>query len=525
MCGLMAITQKIDEGLFLKEFNRIYHRGPDQSKTYFSDGAMLGFHRLAIMDIDERGMQPMQNKHMHCLCNGEIYNYMQLRQHVSFQYQFQSESDCEVLLPMYDLYQERMFSLLDGEFALVLYNEKEDSMIAARDHLGIRPLFYGYLYNSGKIAFASEAKALHRLCSEIYPFPIGTYYKDGNFYRFHDCTKVKEFINDKNEIIYKEINQRLEAAVLKRMQADVEIGYLLSGGLDSSLVCAIASKHSKHPIKTFAIGMKEDAIDLTYAKQTAKAIGSEHTSFVIEPEEVMQLLNEVIWHLESYDITTIRASIGMYALCKKIRAATNIKVLISGEVSDELFGYKYCDYAPSPLAFQKESEKRMRELYMFDALRADRCISAHAMEARVPFSDREFTSYVMAIHPSIKMNSYGIGKYLLRAAFRNGYLPESILMREKAAFSDGVGHSLVDYLRTYAEYCYDDAQLSKAQQKYKHLPPLSKEALLYRDIFETCFHKRESLIKSYWMPNPNWPNCDVNDPSARVLPNYGASGY
>ena len=229
--------------------------------------------------------------------------------------------------------------------------------------------------------------------------------------------------------------------------------------------------------------------------------------------------------LATYDITTIRASMGMYLVCKYIHENTDIRVLLTGEISDELFGYKYTDFAPSAEEFQKESQKRIRELHYYDVLRADRCISVNSIEARVPFGDLDFASYVMAIDPQKKMNVYGKGKYLLRHAFEDGsYLPHDILMREKAAFSDAVGHSMVDYLKEYANGKYTDAEFEEKRKKYAHVPPISKESLLYREIFEKYYTGQSQMIPAFWMPNETWPGCKVDDPSARVLSNYGDSG-
>ena len=246
---------------------------------------------------------------------------------------------------------------------------------------------------------------------------------------------------------------------------------------------------------------------------------------IMTKEDVLGSLREVIRTLETWDITTIRASIGMYLLCKYIHEHTDLKVILTGEVSDELFGYKYTDFAPSPEEFQKESQKRMRELYMYDVLRADRCISANALEGRVPFADLDFVDYTMRIDPKKKMNTYNKGKYLLRHAFEGlNYLPQDILFREKAAFSDAVGHSMVDYLKEYADSLYTDEDVVNAKEKYPYCTPFTKESLLYRDIFESYYPGKAKWIKDFWMPNKTWENCDVNDPSARVLKNYGDSG-
>jgi asparagine synthase (glutamine-hydrolysing) len=323
--------------------------------------------------------------------------------------------------------------------------------------------------------------------------------------------------------VFTQINNKLSAAVVKRMTCDAPLGFLLSGGLDSSLVCGIAQKNSDHPIRTFAIGMEEDAIDLKYAKTVADYLGTDHTEVVINKADVLGALDSVIVSLESFDITTVRASLGMYLLCQHIHQNTDIKALMTGEVSDEIFGYKYTDYAPSPEAFQEEAEKRVRELYQYDVLRADRCISAHSLEARVPFSDSDFVQYVMSLNPEIKINSYGQGKYLLRKAFEGSLLPDSILYREKAAFSDAVGHSMVDEIKAYAESKYTDEEYESKIKQYSETPPISKESLLYREIFQSHFPNLQGMIPSFWMPNQSWENCDVDDPSARVLPNYGES--
>ena len=243
------------------------------------------------------------------------------------------------------------------------------------------------------------------------------------------------------------------------------------------------------------------------------------------PDDVISSLRDVIHLLGTYDITTIRASMGMYLVCKAIHETTDIRVLLTGEISDEIFGYKYTDFAPSAEAFQKEAEKRVRELHMYDELRADRCISVNSLEARVPFGDLDFVHYVMNLDPEMKINRYGKGKYLLRHAFEGlGYLPDSILWREKAAFSDAVGHSMVDDLKAYAETQYTDEEFEEKRKQYTHATPFTKESLLYREIFEEYYPGQSDMIVDFWMPNKEWEGCNVNDPSARVLSNYGDSG-
>ena len=510
--------------VFKKCLERTASRGPDDSRIVDTGSGLLGFNRLAIMGLSPEGMQPFELDGSYCVCNGEIYGFKKQRDElVKLGYSFKSGSDCEILLPLYFEYGVGMFEKLDAEFALIIYDGKSGEYIAARDPIGIRPLYYGYL-PSGEIAFASEPKCLVGLCGHILPFPPGHYYKGGKFFRYRDIAKVDKVCGDDLETVCTKIREKLIAGVEKRLVSDAKVGFLLSGGLDSSLVCAIAAKKSDKPIRTFAIGMDKDAIDLKYAKQAAEYIGSEHTEVFMTKEQVITSLEEVIKILGTFDITTVRASMGMYLLCKWIHENTDIRVILTGEISDELFGYKYTDFAPSAGAFQEEAVKRIRELHMYDVLRADRCISANSLEARVPFGDLDFVSYVMSVDPRKKLNTYGKGKYLLRHAFEGDYLPDEILWREKAAFSDAVGHSMVDDLKEYAEKFYTDEEFETLKSKYTHAAPFTKESLLYREIFEKYYPGQAEMIVDFWMPNKSWAGCNVSDPSARVLSNYGDSG-
>ncbi len=524
MCGLMVYAGKKENlNNFEENFKKLRHRGPDDTEIVARENVTFAFHRLAIMDLTSHGNQPFHFGESLLVCNGEIYNYKILKE--QYQYDYTSKSDCEVIIPVYQklgIYETA--KTLDGEFAFVLFDEKDGLLKAARDPMGIRPLFYGYDRHQ-KIMFASEIKVLTAYCEEIKPFPPGHIFDGKDIICYEDLSSVSAYSQDGLEDVCKNIFDKLVAGVKKRLVCDAPYGFLLSGGLDSSLVCAIAQKHSKNPIKTFAIGMREDAIDLKYAQQVADYIGCDHTAVYMTPEEVLASVKTVIYHLETWDITTIRASIGMYLVCKYVKEQTKLKVLLTGEVSDELLGYKYTDFAPSAEEFQQEAAKRIRELYIYDVLRADRCISANSLEARVPFSDTDFVKYVMSINPALKMNTYGHGKYLLRKAFDGqNYLPHDLLFREKAAFSDAVGHSMVDILKAEAEKNYSDSDVQNAKQKYSHGTPFTKESLWYRDIFEEFYPNRAQLIKDFWMPNQTWPNCQVTDPSARVLANYGKSG-
>ena len=515
----------ITESEFKLHLEKTTSRGPDDMRIVNLQNAILGFLRLSIMGLYENGMQPFERNRNYLVCNGEIYGFRKIKgELIADGITFKGDSDCEILLPLYEKYGTDMFAMLDAEFAAVIYDAKTESFIAARDPFGIRPLFYGYLQDGG-IAFASEPKNLVGLCDKITPFPPGYFYKDGEFVCYRDISHVETVYHDDIDTVCANIHDKLVAGVEKRLDADAPIGFLLSGGLDSSLVCAIAAKSSETPIKTFAIGMSEDAIDLKYAKETADFIGSDHTEVIISKDDVLAALDDVIAAEGTFDITTIRAGVGMYLVCKYVHEHTDIKVLLTGEISDELFGYKYTDFAPSAEAFQKEAEKRVKELHMYDVLRADRCISVHSLEARVPFGDLDFASYVMRIDPEMKLNKYNKGKYLLRKAFESDtILPESILWREKAAFSDAVGHSMVWYLKEYADNYYSDEEFNEKIKSYSHATPFTKESLLYREIFEKHYPGQGEMIVDFWMPNKTWEGCDVDDPSARVLSNYGDSG-
>ncbi len=527
MCGFSVYTggDKMLRLNVVSEFQKIKYRGPNNSVACdFGDKGWMGFHRLKIIDTTDDGNQPLIHKKLHLVANGEIYNYQSLMEEYQDRYEFQSESDCEVIIPMFqELGMLETAKRLDAEFVCVIYDADLDKYFAARDPVGIRPMFYGYA-SDGKIMFASEMKALSDLCDEVIPFPPGTIYDGENFIRFTDIAKVDGYIDDEMEEIFVKINKLLTKGVEKRLHADVPVGFLCSGGLDSSLVCAIATRIMDKPIKTFAVGIDKDPIDTKYARIVADYLGADHTEVLFTKQDIFDTLSTLIYNIETYDITTIRASMGMFLVSKYISENTDIKVLMTGEIADEIFGYKYTDFAPTPDAFQKEAEKRLKEIYMYDVLRADRSISSNGLEARVPFGDLDFVKYIMSIPPEKKMNFTGIGKYILRKAFEGDYLPHDILYREKAAFSDAVGHSVVDNLKAYAEEMYSDADLRASKHKYIHATPISKESLMYRNIFESHFPGRSETVIDFWMPNKEWENCDVNDPSARVLPNYGKSG-
>ena len=549
MCSILGYCGKNGDYTDIRSaLQRTRSRGPDAVRIVNSGNGWLGFNRLSIMGLTEEGMQPFaygnrktlrweketagiqwretpEETEILLVCNGEIYGFRPWKKELEEKgYSFISDSDCEILPALYREYGTDMFRMLDAEFALVLYDKKEDTWIAARDPIGIRPLYYG-VREDGTYVFASEPKNLVSLVKEICPFPPGHYFRNGVFVKYRDLSEVRKYNEDSPEEISLQIHDLLIEGVRKRLDSDTPVGFLLSGGLDSSLVGGIAAQLLKKPLRTWAIGMDMDAIDLKYARKVADFIHSEHHEVIITREDVINALEPVIEALGTYDITTIRASIGMYLVCKAIHEQSDVRVILTGEISDEIFGYKYTDFAPNAEEFQKEAEKRIREIHMYDVLRADRCISVNSLEARVPFGDLAFAEYCMAIDPEKKLNRYGKGKYLLRRAFEKDHLiPDSILWREKAAFSDAVGHSLKDDLAEYAENCYTDAEYEERIRNYTHAKPFTKESLLYREIFEKYYPGQSEMVKDFWMPNRNWEGCNVTDPSARVLSNYGDSG-
>ena len=562
MCSILAYcSSQADPQLVAEMLAKTITRGPDDTRITETGNGFLGFNRLSIMGLTPEGMQPFMLGHNAVVCNGELYGFRKMRDALKKRgYSFRSDSDCEILLPMYREFGTEMFRLLDAEFALVLYDGQSQKYIAARDPVGIRPLYYGQ-DERGAYVFSSEPKSLVGVCTKIMPFPPGHYAvieaigpKDASeakesgthagikrhssdnpagtcpaqkmeLHEYRRIWKADHMCSDDLETIAVRIREKLLAGIEKRLDADAPVGFLLSGGLDSSLVCGAAAKLLDKPLQTFSIGMDLDAIDLKYARKVADYIGSDHHEVIMTRDDVIAALEPVIHALGTWDITTVRASIGMYLVCKWIHENTDIRVILTGEISDEIFGYKYTDFAPSAAAFQEESEKRIREIHMYDVLRADRCISVHSLEARVPFGDLDFLSYCMAIDPQKKLNTYGIGKYLLRHAFeQDDLIPREILMREKAAFSDAVGHSMRRDLMYYAESLYTDEEYETKRQGYTHAMPFTKESLLYREIFEKYYPGQAQMVADFWMPNRSWEGCDVNDPSASVLSNYGASG-
>ena len=501
MCGIFALFgDEVEVSPYL-----LSHRGPDDYRTKTLGKCRMDFYRLAINDLTDAGMQPFRRGDDMLICNGEIYNHREFRDGKEM-----SKSDCEVLLPLIkDFGMMKTLELINGDFAFVWTNGKR--VMAARDPVGVRPLFYTR-YAEGSIAFASEVKALLFLNSEIHIFPPGHMYDSyiNDFVCYHKgYWRVNKYIKSG---FSRQLMEILEHAVHDRIDnTERDIGFLLSGGLDSSLICSIAAR-KLGKIKTFSIGLKGSP-DLEAARTVAKYLDTDHTEVTFTPEEGIAHLNDVIHSLESYDTTTVRASTPMWLLCKYIKQHTQCRYIFSGEGSDELLGgYLYFHNAPNVDEFACENMRRLRLIHQFDGLRADRCAGAHGLDLIVPFLDKNFIDFCMTINQNEKM--VGIEKRILREAFE-GYLPKDILWRQKDGMSDAVGTNWVDEIKKYAEDDVDDTLFSETRMKARgHNTPLTKEEALYRNIFWKMYGKdNDHLISEIW--RPRWTK--ITDPSARLL--------
>ncbi|XP_036421689.1 asparagine synthetase [glutamine-hydrolyzing]-like [Colossoma macropomum] len=555
MCGIWALFGS-DECLSVQCTcaMKIAHRGPDAFRFENINGftnCCFGFHRLAIVD-QLYGMQPLRVKkfpYLWLCYNGEIYNHRRLKDH--FEFEYQTRMDGEILLHLYDRFGvEKTASLLDGVFAFILLDTANRKVFLGRDTYGVRPMFK-LLTDDGFLAVCSEAKGLSQITHsmtepvEIVPFPPGHFevfdlkptgkVTSIQLDRFHSCTEEpKHSVYDNTrmlgtgfalETVKSNIRLLFENAVRKRLMAHRRIGCLLSGGLDSSLVAATLVKLAKekqlpYPIQTFAIGT-EDSPDIAAARKVAAHIGSEHHEVNFTPEEGINALDDVIFHLESYDITTVRASVGMYLISKYIHDKTDSVVIFSGEGSDELTqGYIYFHKAPSPKCAAEESVRLLKELYLFDVLRADRTTAAHGLELRVPFLDHRLTAYYLSLPEEMRTPKDGVEKYLLRDAFKElNLIPDEILWRRKEAFSDGltsVRKSWYTSLQEHIESEVNDSQMEKAAKLFPYNPPTTKEGFFIRQMFEKHYPGRSGWTPHYWMPR--W--IKACDPSARTLSIY-----
>jgi len=528
MCGFLAyLGTDLDETDVFNNADKISYRGPDNSSyETIDDNIMFVFHRLSIIDISEASNQPLylpQDKNISLICNGEIYNYKELIS--KYKLEIYSNSDCEVILHLYKEFGLRKtLDLLDGVFAFALYDKNTKTLYAARDPYGVRPSFLG-LTNDGGVFIASEAKAISDLCHMVTPFPAGCWWQSDapNVFESYHLNKIYlPFSSQREEEYLLGINYELVSAVKKRMMSDREIGCLLSGGLDSSLIASIVSRLSSKKIKTFSIGLRGSP-DLHYAKMVAEWIGSDHHEVEMTTQEFISSIEEVIYKIESYDTTTVRASVGNYLVSKYISENTDCKVIFNGDGSDEACcGYIYNANAPNDLALQDESQRLLDEIYLYDVLRSDRSISSNGLEARTPFLDKSFVEYYMSIPARLKAfnKTDRIEKFLLRKAFESeGLLPKEVLWRRKCAFSDGVSsikESWHKSIQNYVDCFISDEEFKRESEKIEHCKPLLKESFYYRKVFDELFPGKENLIPRFWMPR--WTS--VIDPSARELENY-----
>lgn len=562
MCGIFACYKHESVQEFkpkaLQLSKRIRHRGPDWSGNVVKNTTILAHERLAIVGLDS-GAQPITSEDGdYTLCvNGEIYNHIKLREELT-SYPFKTLSDCEPIIPLYQKYDIDTPKYLDGMFAWCLYDAKKDRIIAARDPIGITTLYMGRSSSSpSTVFFASELKCLVDDCDEITAFPPGHVYDSATdkITRYYTPDWLDEERIPKTPLDYKLIRNSLESAVRKRLMAEVPYGVLLSGGLDSSLIAAIAARETEKANKdldpvayddeakhlagvddkgnlhaagwsrlhSFAIGLP-NAPDLQAARKVAKFISSIHHEHTFTLQEGLDALDDVIYHLETYDVTTIRASTPMFLLSRKIKAQ-GVKMVLSGEGSDEIFGgYLYFAQAPSAAEFHVESVKRVKNLHLADCLRANKSTMAWGLEARVPFLDRDFLDVCMNIDPAEKMINQSEGrieKYILRKAFDTTdepdvkpYLPEEILWRQKEQFSDGVGYSWIDGLKDAAEAAISDEQFAQPKPEWGDDIPTTKEAYWYRLKFDALFpQKTAASTVMRWIPKADW-GC-AEDPSGR----------
>ncbi len=554
MCGIAGVfspngkAEELRPGI-LGMSKKIRHRGPDWSGIFSNDKAVLAHERLAIVD-PQSGGQPLysRDKKLVLAVNGEIYNHQELRKDLK-DYSFLTQSDCEVILALYQKKGINFIEDLNGIFAFALYDRETGHFLIARDHMGIIPLYIGW-DKSGNFYFGSELKALEGVCNKLIEFPPGHYLysKDGPepkpWYKRNwiDFENVKNNISDSLKL-----KKGLEDAVHRQLMSDVPYGVLLSGGLDSSIIAAITKKFAARRIESddsqqawypqlhsFAVGLVGSP-DLAAARKAAGHIGSVHHEVNFTVQEGLDAIPDVIYHLETYDVTTIRASTPMYLLARVIKSM-GIKMVLSGEGADEIFGgYLYFHKAPSPKDFHNETVRKLGKLHLYDCLRANKSLAAWGIEGRVPFLDKEFMDVAMNLNPEDKMAGNGkIEKWILRKTFED-YLPKSIAWRQKEQFSDGVGYGWIDTLKKVASDQVSDEQLENAKFRFPIHPPMSKEEYRYRSIFSDLFPSDSAAscvpsVKSVACSTPEalaWDASfqNANDPSGRAVKSIHNDGY
>ncbi|SKB25312.1 asparagine synthase B [Maribacter arcticus] len=554
MCGIVCAfdvkeSTEVLRPQLLEMSKKIRHRGPDWSGIYADDKAILAHERLAIVD-PASGKQPLlsPNGKLVLAANGEIYNHRELRKQFEGKYDFKTESDCEVILA---LYQEKGVDFLDemnGIFGFTIYDAEKDEYFVARDHMGIIPLYMGWDKN-GTFYVASELKALEGTCTKIELFPPGHYLhsSDGELKRWYSRDWMEYDAVKDNATSIQEIKEALEAAVHRQLMSDVPYGVLLSGGLDSSVTSAIAKKYAQKRIESgdttdawypqlhsFSVGL-EGSPDLAAAEKVAKHIGTVHHEIKFTIQEGLDAIKDVVYNLETYDITTIRASTPMYLMARVIKSM-GIKMVLSGEGADELFGgYLYFHKAPNAKEFHEETVRKLSKLHMYDCLRANKSLASWGIEGRVPFLDKEFMDVAMRINPQDKMiNGERMEKWVVRKAFED-MLPESVAWRQKEQFSDGVGYSWIDTLKVVVNEEVSDEQLANAKFRFPLQTPNSKEEFYYRSIFEEHFPSdaaalcvpQEASVACSTQIALEWDEAfkNMNDPSGRAVANVHTDAY
>ena len=554
MCGIVGIfnIKTNPESLrtqALTMSRRIRHRGPDWSGIYVGKTAILAHERLSIVDPASGG-QPLKSPDGKLILsvNGEIYNHRAIRNGICKDYPFQTGSDCEVILALYQKKGIDFLEDLNGIFAFALYDEENDRFLIARDSIGVIPLYMGS-DDAGRIYVASELKALEGFCSEYKPFLPGHYYdsRSGRMERWYK-RDWEQYDNVKdNGADIAELREALCQSVQRQLMSDVPYGVLLSGGLDSSIVSAVAKRYAARRVETdntreawwpqlhsFAVGLK-GAPDLEAARKVADYIGTVHHEINFTIQEGLDALRDVIYYIETYDVTTVRASTPMYLLARVIKSM-GIKMVLSGEGADEIFGgYLYFHKAPNARAFHEECVRKISKLYLYDCLRANKSLSAWGVEGRVPFLDKEFMDVAMRLNPEAKMAKDGkMEKWILRKAFED-MLPESVVWRQKEQFSDGVGYSWIDVLKQITSERVSDEEMAHAAERFPINPPMNKEEYYYRSIFEEHF---PSASAARSVPSERSVACStatalewdesfkkLNDPSGRAVKNVHIKSY
>ena len=542
MCGIIGAFDLVESGSkvrsrVLEMARRIRHRGPDWSGIFSTDTAVLAHERLAIVD-PQSGSQPLYSNdgQVVLVVNGEIYNHQELRNSLPG-YEFKTASDSEVILALYLQRGVSFVEELNGIFSFALYDSRDGSYFIARDHMGVIPLYYGR-DELGQLFVASELKSLEGFCIDIAQFPPGCqlYSQSGSPIPERWYSRDWESFDAVSDSIadYSVLRDALEGAVQRQLMSDVPYGVLLSGGLDSSVIAAIAQKYASSPLHSFAVGLK-GAPDLLAAQRAADHIGTIHHEVHFTIQEGLDAIRDVIYHLETYDVTTVRASTPMYLLARSIKSL-GIKMVLSGEGSDELFGgYLYFHKAPNAREFHEETVRKLKKLYLYDCLRANKSLAAWGVEGRVPFLDKEFMDVAMHLHPAEKMiQEQRMEKWVLRKAFED-YLPASIAWRQKEQFSDGVGYSWIDTLKAQAEALVEDSDFEMASARYPINTPKNKEEYYYRTIFESHFPSVTAAstvpsVKSVACSTPEALLWDasfqgVNDPSGRAVAHVHKESY